>query len=828
MQDIIPLHYKIRLEPDLTDFKFEGCVELDMETSSPVEEVVLNILDIVVWSCSVENSEKFWSCSFTTDPKKEELLIHLPKRISGKMTIKIDFQGEINDRMAGFYRSKYTSKGKAKYVAVTQFEESDARRAFPCMDHPSKKATFDVEMVVDKNLAAISNGAVKEEIALKNGKKCVMFEQTPKMSTYLVFFGVGEFEILQDEEDSRVRVVTLPGMQKYAQFGLDFGRKALHYSESYYKIPYPLTKMDLIAIPDFAFGAMENWGAITFRENLLLYYPDITSRSGEQRICEVIAHEIAHQWFGNLVTPSDWKFLWLNESFATYFGYGIVAHYHPEWDAWEQFLQDMTASAMQRDSLKETFAMEIPGGEHVVINTSTAPIIYNKGGSILRHIQGYIGDKNFRNGLQRYLKNHEYGCAASHHLWEALEEVSEQPVKQMMISWIEQPGFPIIEAKREGPSLRLKQRRFTYLPDDSDQTWLVPVTIIFVCHSGEMKRLTTLLDEPEKIIEIEKDVAAYKINDRQTGFYRVKYNDSQNLEQLKKLIEKKSLPAEDRWGLQNDLYSLVRCGENSVDDYLDFLSHYQQEDDFLPLLSIAGNLFHAYMTLDDSQKARISSLAVPWFESILKKIGYQPHPEEKSTISMLRDHLIWEAVQYGSKQTAEFSFEKFTALRQGASIHPDIMKSVMKMGAWSGDSETFDWFDQRFKDSEVEHERMNILIACGCFRDKEAVRRVLHYVLETVPLHNKFVPVMSMALNRDAKPYLWEWYIENLEQIERFHPVHYERVIASLIPSVGIEKPEEVKAFFSEYRKKKDKFEDVIKMSTEKLEINLLMRERNC
>jgi tricorn protease interacting factor F2/3 len=298
-------------------------------------------------------------------------------------------------------------------MAVTQFEESDARRAFPCMDHPARKATFDITIDIDPNLVAISNGAVKDQELLDNGKLRVTFEQTPKMSTYLVFFGVGEFEFIHDEKDDRVRVATLQGMQKFAHFGAELGRKSLEFSESYYGIAYPLPKMDLIAIPDFAFGAMENWGAITFRENLLLHYPEVTSKSGEERIFEVIAHEIAHQWFGNLVTPSDWRYLWLNESFATFFGFGVVDHYCPQWDTWQQFLYSQTGSALTRDALHETFAIEIPGGEHVVINASTAPIIYNKGGSILRQIQGYIGDDNFRKGLQHYLKTYAYGCAAS-------------------------------------------------------------------------------------------------------------------------------------------------------------------------------------------------------------------------------------------------------------------------------------------------------------------------------------------------------------------------------------------------------------------------------
>jgi len=222
---------------------------------------------------------------------------------------------------------------------------------------------------------------------------------------------------------------------------------------------------------------MENWGAITFRENLLLYFPGVTSKSGEESICEVIAHEIAHQWFGNLVTPMDWKYLWLNESFATYFGYGVVSHYFPEWDVWQQFVHGQTAVALERDGLRDTFPIEIPGGEHVVINTSTAPIIYNKGGSILRQVNGHIGEARFKDGLRRYLSDNAYACASSRDLWRSLEQISEKPISKMMKSWIEQPGYPMVEVRRDGGKLILTQKRFTYLPHESEQEWIIPMKI---------------------------------------------------------------------------------------------------------------------------------------------------------------------------------------------------------------------------------------------------------------------------------------------------------------------------------------------------------------
>ena len=642
----------------------------------------------------------------------------------------------------------------------------------------------------------------------------------------MFFFGVGDFEITPDDNDPRVRVATLPGTKEYAAFGLDFGAKSLAYSEDYYGIPYPLTKMDLLAIPDFAFGAMENWGAITFRENLLLYYPEITSRSGQERICEVIAHEIAHQWFGNLVTPEDWKYLWLNESFATYFGFGVVDHYYPQWDTWQQFLIVMTSSAQERDSLLETFAIEIPGGEHVVINTSTAPIIYNKGGSILRQIHGYIGENNFQNGLRHYLKSHAYGCAASNHLWESFEAASEQPIAAMMKSWIEQPGFPVVDVKRNGNALVLHQRRFSYLPNDAEQLWKVPITVNFISQTGASRQMSTLMDDARMEIEIPPDTEVYKINDRQTGFYRVRYDDARNLESLGRCIQNKTLPPEDRWGLQSDLYAMFKSGDATLDDYLGFLSHYQQEKSYLPLTGIASNLSQIYLIANDACRQKIASLAAPWYETVLDDFGYEPASDENHTISILREQLVWDAAFYGAATAGEFARQQFSALMKGSAVHSDLMKCVMQAGALAGDEQVFDWFDRRFQDSDVEHERMNILLALGCFREDSLIKKAQQYILDDVPARNKFLPVVSMAANPYAVPLMWEWYKSNLKQIEeQFHPLLYERVIASIIPVAGLENAEEVKGFFKDYLKKTESAKDVIKLSLERLEINLRIRE---
>jgi len=824
MNVVRPIRYSLCLEPDLVHFRFSGQVDIELHSRDPVEQVVLNILELAVWSCKLQLDDKKIPCTFQINPEKEELKIDLPEIMSGTFFLTIDYQGEINDKMAGFYRSTFETNGQKKYIAVTQFQESDARRAFPCMDHPSQKAVFDIKMIVDADLVALSNGPAVEEKPLAGGKKQVRFETTPPMSTYLLFFGVGDFHLTDHETDPRVRSVTLPGRTPYGGFGLEFGRRALEFCESYYQIPYALSKMDLIAVPDFAFGAMENWGAITFRENLILHYPEVTSKSGEMSICNVIAHEIAHQWFGNLVTPSDWKYLWLNESFATYFAYGVVDHYHPKWQVWDQFLLGQTAPAMGRDGLNDTCAIEIPGGEHVVINTSTAPIIYSKGSSVLRVVQGYIGKEDLRNGLQHYLKTFEYANAASHNLWEALEETSGKPVTALMKSWIEQPGHPLVQAQRNGRDLTLTQKRFTYLENTSDQTWQIPVTLTVYYETGDSRTISILLEETSTRIDLGAACVAYKINAGQTGFYRVAYRSPEDLAAIGPRVIGKDLSPEDRWGLQNDLFAQVQCGGTSIDDYLTFLNNYLDEDAYLPLSSIADNLFKAYIVFDGQRQDAIRLYGKSMHENTLSAIGYLPEPDESLTASLLRDQILWAAVVYGSSPAVVFAADQFEALLQGETIHPDILKSVFMAGALAGGADILEWLIRRLESCASEHERLQILTALGCFRDLDLIKTALAYSLEKVPGRNRFIPMTAAAVNPYATGAMWQWFTDHVDSLEALHPLLYERVIASIVPVSGLSNPGEVNSFFCQYLVQKPHLEAVVQMSLERLEINNRMR----
>ena len=826
---ITPLEYELTIEPDLDHFTFAGRMTLFANADEPTDTITLDCAELAIWQCRIKpdgSDGKQTDCPFSLDPAKDSLTIHLLDTLSGPFQLAIDYVGKINDRMAGFYRSRISAESVPDHIAVTQFQESDARRAFPCLDHPAHKAVFTVEMVIAKNLTAISNTDIQAIADLEDGRRRVTFSPTPKMSTYLLFFGVGPFEIHVDTVDRRVRAVCLPGMGDQTAFGREFGRKALAYGEDYYAIDYPLSKMDLIAVPDFAFGAMENWGAITFRENLLLNVPGVTSREAEARICEVIAHEITHQWFGNLVTPAEWKYLWLNESFATYFGYGMVDHHHPTWEIWHQFIRNQTETALTRDALHETFAIEMPGGAQVAINTSTAPIIYSKGGSILRQLEAWIGPDHFKSGLRRYLTDFAYGNAASHHLWESLSAASGMPVAELMRNWVTQPGFPVITAERKDHTLVLDQRRFTYLPNDEAQTWLVPVSITCYSPDDTADTQTILLNKKQTDVTLPPDTVAYKINPGQTGFYHVCYTDAENLARLGAMVSNHQLPPVDRWGLQNDLFALVKSGHVPMATFLDMAEHYRPEKAYLPLSSLDSHLFEAFLVLRGEIRSRTAHTAATLMDAALKAIGFLPAPDESQTTAMLRDQLLVHGALIGNPETLKFLTDQFNAFLNGSTIAPDIFRGVMTAGAVAGGRPALDEMLRRFEKSSVEHERMTLAGALGCFNPWPLLEDALTYTLAKVPDRIRFMPMVAAAGNPAASDRLWPWFENNYSRLERMHPMLFERVVAAFVPGPGLHDPDRTGAFCRNLQQQQPRLKDVIALSLERLEVNAGFRRR--
>ncbi len=552
INQINPVNYFIHLELDVNSEYFSGFTEILLESQKDLSSVILNCDALDIEKCLMKNNDRYNECKYEINKDKLELEIFLPQPSTKSIILKIIYTGKYHDDLMGLYRSKYEYKNSHFYMLSSQLEEIFARRVFPCLDHPSKKAIFTIEYVIDENLIGISNTSVKEEISLEDGKKKIIFNKTPKMSTYLLYFGVGDFEIKQGKNSKYlVRLITTPSKSTYGNLGIEMAIKSLEFCEDFTSIDYPLSKCDLIAVPDFQFGAMENYGAITFRENLILLYPDLTSSMDKFHIASVVAHEVSHFWFGDLVSPLDWKFIWLNESFASYFTYLIPDKYYPEWHSWDHFILQYYSSALTRDGLKNTFPVELPSDEEVFITPAKVDIVYNKGASILRMLVGYLGEEDFRKGITHFLNLYKYDCANTEQYWNAFEESTGKEVKSFADSWVHQPGYPIIEVKREKNKLILNQTRFSYLKNDSDLKWLISCSIIMFKNDGNYEIKNISFNQANYEISITSDLDTFKLNYGQKGFYRVHYG-FEELERIGDLIKLKKIPAIDRYGIEND------------------------------------------------------------------------------------------------------------------------------------------------------------------------------------------------------------------------------------------------------------------------------------
>ncbi|MBI5698468.1 MAG: M1 family peptidase, partial [Thaumarchaeota archaeon] len=476
---VIPLNYSLSFEPIFSNFTFEGKEIITVNIPKPTNTITLHAAELKIKKCLVQFAGKSIPAQTKLDEKNETLTIKLGTKISKTAKIIIEYTGILNDRLVGFYRSQYKDKsGKTKYLATTQFEAADARRAFPCWDEPAAKATFEISIITEPNHTAISN--TNQTLKKKIGNKVLyQFAKTPIMSTYLVYLGVGEFEFLQSRLGKVVmRIVTTKGNSKKGKFALDLCKKLVKSYEDYFGIKYPLPKLDLIAVPDFASGAMENWGAITFRETILLYDEKTSSTQTKQFIAEVVSHELAHQWFGNLVTMKWWNDLWLNESFATFMATKFVDKFYPEWKLWDQFLEDTMNTAMSLDALHSSHPIDVKVNKPSEIREIFDAISYDKGGCVLKMLESFVTEKNFRAGLRVYLKKFSYKNAEGNDLWDEIGQSAKMPVRSMVNSWLKQVGFPLVEAQKQDSKLVLMQKRFV-LEQKGNQKglWEIPIVI---------------------------------------------------------------------------------------------------------------------------------------------------------------------------------------------------------------------------------------------------------------------------------------------------------------------------------------------------------------
>jgi len=796
--DIKPRNYNLEFEPNFKNFTFKGDEVIDLTILKPLNIISLDAAELKIHKCIIIHKNKSFHTKYTLDKRNEKLVIKLGKKIKGDVKLCITFQGILNNRLLGFYRSQYKDQnGKTKYLATTQFEAADARRAFPCWDEPEAKATFSVKIITDENNVAISN--MPEISKKKVGKKNhYQFSKTPVMSTYLLYLGVGDFEFLSSRQGNKlIRIVTTKGNKAKAKLSLEFTKKFLLEYEKYFGIKYPLPKLDLIAIPDFAAGAMENWGAITFRETILLYDPKTSSTKTKQFIAEVISHELAHQWFGNLVTMQWWNDLWLNESFATFMATKIVDKFFPEWDLWDQFLDDAMNQAMNLDSLKSSHPIDVKVNHPSEIREIFDSISYDKGGCVLRMLENFVGKENFRTGLKYYLNKHKYKNATTKDLWDAIGSISKKPVKKMMDTWIKQTGFPIIEIKKQNSHLVFSQKRFLLEPKPSlkNQKWHIPLYV----YSGK-KSISHIFKSECDMLPIKTD-ANIIVNSGRTGFFRTLYDDN-IISQLKPLIKNKKLSHVDRWAIQNDYFSFVISGRKDLRSYLDFCTYYYEDDNYLSSMNLITNLYTLYQISFDEQFVQtIKEFLNDYSMLIFSRLGWDAKKNEKHTNALMRSYVITILGKLGNKKILDTALQKFkNYLRNPTSINPDLQQSIFSLMAWQGDSKTHKKLIILFKNAKTQEEKLRFLTALCYFKDTKLLQKTLNFSLtKNVRSQNIQLPILHVASNPYGKKLLWNWMKKNWNDLSKKFGIGNplaNRIVASIALIVDSSMEKEVRKFF--------------------------------
>jgi puromycin-sensitive aminopeptidase len=810
-----PERYEITLTPDLEAFTFAGEETIAIDIVEPTSTIVMNAAELEVRTASVTLADGTPIAVTTSlDEQAERLTITLDRELpAGRASVRLEFTGTLNDQLRGFYRSQYTAAdGTVQHLAATQFEATDARRAFPCWDEPAVKAVFDVTLVVSHQHVAISNMPQANEHPVSGGLRAVRFQPTPKMSTYLVLFVVGDMASVQAtaSNGTRVRVWTTRGKEEQGRFALENSLKILDYMNGYFGIDYPLPKMDHIAIPDFAAGAMENWGAITYRETALLFDPENSAAQARQRILEVVAHEMAHMWFGDLVTMEWWDDLWLNESFASWMGDKSVDHLYPEWQMWTQFVSQDTNTALGLDGLRNSHPIEADVKDPAEIRELFDAISYSKGGSVLRMLEDFLGEETFRQGLHRYLSAHEYSSARTEHLWSALAEVSAKPVTAIMDSWVKQIGYPVldVDVKREadGVMLGLQQQRFLYdhlLEGASDASvWQVPVGI---ATSGATRESLLMEDSAASItLPASVDNDWVKVNAGQAGFFRVSYPDAE-WDRLRNAVASLSLPAVDRLGLQNDAYALMRAGRLPATVFLSMAGAFVNETDSPVWGDLAANLRGLEaLLLDTPHVEAYRGFARSIFSTIATTVGWDAKPSDGHLDAILRSMAIGQYGGYGDPDTLAEARTRFDAyLEDPGSLRPDIRAVVFGLVAQEGDKQTYDTLWRLREEADLSEEKNRILAALTRLPDKALLQELLERSLgDEIRVQDGMAVIVQTAGNKDGRDLTWQFLQDNWGELDR----RYGKGGFAIMRIVGItggfttiERHDEVERFFAEH-----------------------------
>ncbi|MGZ8496911.1 MAG: M1 family metallopeptidase [Candidatus Binatia bacterium] len=829
---VIPERYEIKLTPDLSLWTFAGQVKIAVEVRQAVREVVLNAAELSIQSVTLRHANgAVLHGNAQSDEANEQAVLSFPDIVApGNYQLQIQFTGILNDKLHGFYRSLYKdAEGQDKPLASTQFESTDARRAFPCWDEPAFKAVYQVTLVIDEKLTAISNARVIDETVLPGtGKKAVRFADSMKMSTYLVAFIVGDFEATEPVEADGVdlRVLAVPGKKKLADFAVAIGKASLEHFSQYYGIPYPGDKLDLIAIPDFASGAMENLGAITFRETALLVDSDKATRAELERIADVVSHENAHMWFGDLVTMQWWNGLWLNEAFATFMEMLAVDAWKPEWRRWDSFAVSR-AAAMQVDGLKSTRPIEFPVERPEEAAGMFDVLTYEKGASVLRMLEQYLGAAKFRDGIRLYLKKHAYANAETTDLWDALEESTQQPVRALMDSWIFQPGYPLVSVETSGRTLRLSQQIFRYLHDgsDSERRWHVPIFLRAGTPAGVVSK-TLLLTEKAQQVAFDAPVDWVVVNAGAHGFYRVHY--SQELLAALRQGLTTQLTAVERFSLVNDAWAATLAGIVSLTDYLELIDLMTGETDVNVWATMIASFHQLHRILGEVQCKKLAGRLSVVLSSALARLGWSVQQDEGELESQLRGDLIGAlgtvADDAAAQDRARLLFADYEKNRE--SVDRNVIPALVAILSHSGGQAEYENFFARFENAQTPQDETRYLFALANFADAGLIDRTLDLTINgAVRTQNSPYLMRGALLNKHGRERAWSFMKKHWIEMNRQYPDNaIPRMCEGVIGLVSAELEKDVVGFFNSHAVKQGGKQ--IEQHLERLRVAVACQER--
>lgn len=777
---IKPINYNVTLEPNFEDFTFEGEETITLKVAESTNTITLNTLEIEYLQVKI-NGEEIDSSTYEFDDEKQRVSFKATNDLKegSEAYLYIKFKGILNDQMAGFYRSSYQEDGKTKYLATTQFEPIDCRRAFPSFDEPALKATFDISLIANKDLECLSNMDVKSTTSLDGDRKKVVFNTTPIMSTYLVAFIVGDLNYVEcNDYRVPVRVYSTPGSEDLSHYSAEISAKTLKFFDEKFDIPYPLPKCDLVAIHDFAAGAMENYGLITFRTVEVLIDPKKASVNVLKRVTEVVMHELAHQWFGNLVTMDFWDGLWLNEGFATWMSWYACDALFPEWKVWESYVTDDLQQALALDGLRSSHPIEVPLKRANDVNQIFDSISYAKGSSLLKMISNWLGEETFITGVSNYLKKHKWGNTQTKDLWHALGDASGEDVNSVMDIWTKNTGYPLVTVKElSNKEIEVTQHRFLTTGDvtEEDDKIIYPVFLSLKSSKGVDSSLTLNLRTKTFKLDIGDD-DFFKINANQAGIFRTAYD----LSRWKKLGEagvEGKLSVEDRAGLVADAKALSLSGYIPTSSLLSLIRSWTNEPSSVVWDEIIGSIAFLKSTFNfenEKIKLAITGFLYDLINPKFNEVGYLFKDTDSFDTQQLKIELFSAAISSENEQMINYCKEAFTKYAAGDenAVHSNVRTTVFKTAAKYGDISTYDALLKIYKTSKAQDVRISALYALGSFRDEKILDQVLELLFDfdVVKKQDTYKPLVSMSgfplgINKQ-----WEWYTKNFDKLLEYHP----------------------------------------------------------